>query len=174
MKKVTITLEFEGESAEYIDAKSGGVDVGLLLRDALADFRIERTPPYAYVTKRYADSDDRFRRFKLGDVTKRIEFSAVLSNALVTINVSDEGPPPPRRCGSVWVPGVLHPPGSTAPEVKTRCALPAGHDGLHSYEPPAGECPEGGYHVFTPDEEYDGGQTIINCEKCGALQPEEK
>lgn len=90
MKKVTITLEFEGESAEYIDAKSGGVDVGVLLKDALADFRHARMPVEEYVAKRYAESDDRFRRFKRGDVGKRVAFSAVLSNAFVTINVADE------------------------------------------------------------------------------------
>lgn len=35
-----------------------------------------------------------------------------------------------------------------------------------------GKCPEGGDHVFSPDEEYGDGQTI-NCEKCGLLRDED-
>jgi hypothetical protein len=225
MKKVTITLEFEGENAEYIAEKEGGVDVGLLLRDALADFRCARQTPTveAYVATRYGWPFTDFHRAKAHDVKKRIAFSEVLGKAIVTINVSDraeeigqilrncpnckktmevhdftevapcakhqllalklqemlpelklkEVMKSVRQCRSVWVPGVLRSPWPTRPEAKTRCTLPDGHIGRHSWEPEPGECPEGGAHVFTPDEEYDGGQTI-NCEKCGALQPEEE
>jgi hypothetical protein len=37
-------------------------------------------------------------------------------------------------CRAVFVPGVLRPPGEPPkPRVRTRCALPAGHDGDHSF-----------------------------------------
>ncbi len=91
MKRVTITLEFKDDDAEYVDKYSGGCDIGLLLRHALGEFEALRQPAKAYVAKRYPE----MRRpqdyaFKIRYVEKRNRMAEVLRRADVTILVADE------------------------------------------------------------------------------------
>jgi hypothetical protein len=39
------------------------------------------------------------------------------------------------RCRTVFIPGILDPPGNRMPRVRTRCTAQAGHTGRHSFEP---------------------------------------
>jgi hypothetical protein len=93
MKRVTITLEFEESDSEYISKHSGGVDIGLLLRDALGEFEAVRTPANEYVAKRYPGIENFASNsvaFKIRDVEKRNAMAHTLCRADVTIHVEDK------------------------------------------------------------------------------------
>lgn len=100
MKKVAVTIEFWGEDAEVMALRSGGVDVGVLLRDALGEFQdsrkvrasaeLDAVPTVeGYVEYRYALSTERFRKDKVREVTKRCDMAKRLHAGAVTIYVSD-------------------------------------------------------------------------------------
>ena len=90
-KKVTIELDFgSDELATQVDAGSGGVDIGQLLRDALGEFANKRSPVIVYVNERYASQNDKFKSFKIRDVRKRILMARTLACATVTILVGAE------------------------------------------------------------------------------------
>jgi hypothetical protein len=95
MKRVTITLEFEENDSEYIGEHSGGVDIGLLLRDALGEFEAVRTPANEYVDKRYGSSmpGPATIAFKIRDVEKRCEMARVLGRTNVTIFIGEGANP---------------------------------------------------------------------------------
>jgi hypothetical protein len=90
MKRVTITLEFEENDSEYISKHSGGVDIGLLLRDALGEFEAVRTPGNEYVDKRYPDLTSSRRAYKIRQVEKRNAMAHMLCRADVTLVVEDK------------------------------------------------------------------------------------
>jgi hypothetical protein len=88
--KVTITLEFDGDNAEYVGKYSGGCDIGLLLRDALGEFQAAREPAAEYVAKRYPNiALDQHRAFKIRDVEKRVTMARMLAGATVIIMLDD-------------------------------------------------------------------------------------
>lgn len=92
MKRVTITLEFDENDSEYINKHSGGVDIGLLLRDAMGEFETARQPAAEYVAKRYPGVENfasNAAAFKIRDVEKRCAMAQALRRAYVTILVSD-------------------------------------------------------------------------------------
>jgi hypothetical protein len=92
--KATIILEFEGELANELDARSHA-DIGLVLRDALGEFIAARTPFADYVAKRYSSAPERFQRDKVRNVAKRCELACSIAKGDVTLIVSE--PTPPRK-----------------------------------------------------------------------------
>jgi hypothetical protein len=88
MKKVTIELDFGNSAlAALVEAGSGGVDVGQLLRDALGEFADVRSPAEEYVAKRYTSFTGERLKFKVNEVKKRIQMARTLACADVTILV---------------------------------------------------------------------------------------
>jgi hypothetical protein len=81
MKKTTITLTFMGKAAEEIDRLASDVDVAVLLRDALSDFRRARIPIHAYVKERYPYLTPNQAENKVKEVARRLLLSEHLSKA---------------------------------------------------------------------------------------------
>jgi len=102
--KTVVVLELSGEQAEELWARSGGVDLGQLLRDALGEFigvrggeilkgereDMERVLVW-YVAERYSHLGERQQRLKAREVCKRKAMAALLRGAGVVVERSDEG-----------------------------------------------------------------------------------
>jgi hypothetical protein len=85
--KFTVTLDINDETAREVADLTHGVDVSLLLRDALGEFVRAREPVETYVARRYASNTDALRRQKVREVTKRLRVAELLHKATVTIEV---------------------------------------------------------------------------------------
>jgi hypothetical protein len=69
--RTTITLDFNDVDIERATELSNGVDVGVLLRDALGEFIATRTPIDKYVAERYRGQYSGFLTYKIRDLAKR-------------------------------------------------------------------------------------------------------
>ncbi len=90
--KTTITIEFESEDAEKVAELTGGVDLTILLRDALGEFIAARTPALEYVKRRYDASYIISHRLKVREVEKRCKLADVLKHGNVTIELDRTEP----------------------------------------------------------------------------------
>ena len=78
------------EVSDEVYDMAGGVDVGLLLRDALADFRAARDG--GYVDRRYAGQSESFKQMKIREIAKRIVMTHFIESGTFTIEIEkDEG-----------------------------------------------------------------------------------
>ena len=92
--KLEISLNYDhlsDEEKQQLSELLNGSVVSTLIRDALADFRHRREPTAQYVGQRYSECNDRFRRFKLKEVEKRILTSHLLAKFEATIMTSLDG-----------------------------------------------------------------------------------
>jgi hypothetical protein len=112
MAKMTIEIEVNEDDQNTVDR----VDVGVLLRDALAEFyrtRVTDAPTVAwengtvrapsvswecspndvtgYVEARYAHMDERFRKAKRREVAKRVSAACAMRRGSVTIHLESPG-----------------------------------------------------------------------------------
>jgi hypothetical protein len=86
-------------------------------------------------------------RLKLDEQVDQFALPEGATVTLVVVEVVTD------RCRTVFVPGIIDPPGNRMPRIRTRCTSQAGHEGRHSFEPQDDQSI--GYEPSTQNEDAD-------------------
>ena len=86
--KTTITIEFSGEPAQAVSDLTRGVDLGILLRDALGEFIAAHTPARTSLDATW-ETTSLSRLFKIREVAKRCALAEVLKRGDITIETEE-------------------------------------------------------------------------------------